>query len=123
MIPVKTDDCNYRYYVDPRTGKGGLDCYLELERLTSFWMVEHDDDLAAAEGIYVEYTYMRPQTDLGLGRSLAEADMKRYPYLTEDRPQLGLALTDEVRSYLLGGGRFILRTYAVPPPPVMVWPA
>ena len=128
MIPVKTDDCNHEFYVDPRdrTNGGRMDCRIEVFKgrgssVTSFWVVEHDDDLSGAEGIYVEYTHMHPETELGLGRSLEEAEMTGYPFIVEDRAQTGMQLTDEVREYLAGGGRFILRTFAVPPPPVMVW--
>lgn len=124
MIPVKTADCNFTFYMPGGTGedRGQMDCYVTEGTVTSAWLLELDDPIDTCEGLYVRYTGSRPKTELGFGPCLEDADLRPYE-LTVDGGEAwtGMEMSDELRRYLKMGGRFVLRTHMRPPPPVAVY--
>lgn len=126
MIPVKTDDCNFTFYLPGGSGenRGDMACHVTDRTVTSFWLLEHDDPIDTCGALHVLYTAFAPKTELGFGAALAEADMREYevgPVPGTRDQATGMQMTDELRKYLGDGGRFILRTHMRPPPPVAVY--
>lgn len=135
MKPVKTEETNFTYKLVGGTEENDLPCvrvpeYPSLDRgaeargsTTSFWQPEDDDDdLGAAEAIYVQLQVEPRRIEVGFGDTIEEANLEARDLVSFDGGwQTGVPLNDEIRKWLENGGHFVLRIAGHPTPPVSVW--
>lgn len=133
MLPKRTDECNWTYYLPGEEKKGEMPCNLDADKrvVTTYWVPEEDipEEIPRDFAIHiVYYGGFTPGLEIGFGTTLEDAYLENRhlrPYLY-DRSGVwtSCGVGTPQREFLNSDDAyFIMRCHQAPPPPVSVWMA
>jgi hypothetical protein len=124
--PAKTPACNWSFHLPGRPGEGEMPCFRTFEppATRTFWALEDDDDIDAANVIVFQTWGFTEIRDVILGYGDGDEDSKVdmiRGLINTPGVMWPLDLTQPQREFLKAGGYFISEVPKCPPMPTNVW--